>query len=335
MDMNYFRAIQGSLNSPTKTETRRRKAIHSISKDFNKALSVENFIRWEMGEITNCTVPLNIDKREFSTVIGHKMEFTCLIDTCIDVGTIIYNPDEETYWLTIYMSKVDRLHKKGILYRCNWELRWKDANEIIWTYPACDINSTQYNSGIDQGRNVDYVTSQHKLTTTSDINTNSLLIDKRFFLGKNVAVPDVYRLTQNDSSSQNYGQGLVSLTLLRDVYNEKTDDAVLRICDVYPQSEKQLSNGLELSFISPATVRIGSKKTVSAISAEPIVSWQVEESDISDYIQLVPKDDYKCVISIPIKKDVISLNGNQFTLRFATESGVSGLQTFTMVIGGG
>ena len=62
----------------------------------------------------------------------------------------------------------------------------------------------------------------------------------------------------------------------------------------------------------------------------------VEEQDFRDYIQLSP--DYNlncCTVSIPITKDILKLQNKRITLRFTAENGTIGVQTFTIVVGGG
>jgi len=318
-DISYYRKIHGSLGSPSPSETDRREATIEVSRDFYKSLDVDKFIVWDK-HLTEQELFLNTYNKEFSTVIGHKEEFTCLKDTQIQTGSIIYNPKEDIYWLCMYVAQMDYIYKKGILYRCNTILRWKDSNNNIWEYPACDINSTQYNSGVDQGRNVDYVTSQHKITTTSDENTNNLTIDTRFFLGKNTVVPDVFKLTQNDTSSQNYDKGLVSLTLLRGQYDPDIDILEDRISNNNYNNydpEREIDGKMQLVFTTPSELIVGGKKKVSVTSSVGTVGnvvWDIAEDEYRDFIIITPDTDNSCMIEIKISKEAIALIGSEVTL---------------------
>lgn len=335
MDLNFFRAIQTSIDSPSASETKRRKAIIGVRRDFMKSLDVDKFLIWKEQIKEDQERWLLIHKETFSTVIGHELKFTCLYDTEIETGNIIYNPKLETYYLVKYVNSKDYIYKSGILYRCNNILRWRDDNGYIWDYPVCDINSTQYNSGIEQGRNVDLAYSQHRLETTADINTVNLLIGKRFFMGKNTVVPEVYKLTQNDTSSGNYDTGTVSLTMSRDQYDERIDDKELRLCN-YINSKiptKDQASDIKLEFKGKPELRIGGRKTVTALSDNLITKWTID-TDSEDVLSSVAfvslnGENNKGIITI---KPNSSLVGKTFTLSY-TDDIISGSQVFKIVGG--
>ena len=79
-------------------------------------------------------------------------------------------------------------------------------------YPCTDINATQYNSGEQSNKQFTVGSSQHMLTLPCDENTVGLSSPQRFFLDKNKESPTSFIITQNDSTSYNYGKkGLVKL----------------------------------------------------------------------------------------------------------------------------
>lgn len=328
----YLKAIQGSLNSPSPAETIRRKVIHRVKKDYERSLDVDTFYLWKKGQTTDVSLRLNTYNKKYSTVVGDNQEFTGIIDTPIQAGDVIYNPTEDEYYIVINADQVDYIYIKGLLYKCNNTLRWQDDNGVVWEYPVHSINTTQYNSGVYQGKYEEHVTSQHKITITSDENTNALRIDKRFFFGKNTSVPEVFRLTQHDSTSLNYDNGLIAITVLRDTYNENIDDIKQRICNVKPFPSE--TSKLSLSFIEPAEVRIGAQKTVTA--NKPIAAWRVIESDYSKLIKLIPgegKNATKCVVKIPVSSEALKLAEGNFTLEFVDEDGQTGTHSFIMTGG--
>lgn len=313
---NYFRAIHGSLNMPNKTETKRRKARTKTEKYFPESLDVDEFLYWDKV-ITDEATHLNIYNNKFSSVIGHQQEFTCLMDEKVQIGNILYNPIDNQYWLIMDIAPIDRIYKKGLMYRCNGFLRWQDKNGAIWEYPYHDINSTQYNSGTEQGRNVDFGSSQHKITTTADENTLCLTLDKRFFLGRNTALPDVYKLSQNDTSSQNFDKGMVSLTLLKDEYSPDTDDIEKWLCDVRGRRaiNTKESGDLLMKFNSPK-VRAGGTKTITVTGANDIL-WNVEaEEPLKSSITLTAFNN-SCKIKV---KSAIEFVGKSFILHCRSDS---------------
>lgn len=328
----YLQAIQGSLNSPSPAETRRRKVIHRVKKDFESSLDVDTFYIWKKGCLTDIEIRLNTYNKKYSTVVGDEQEFTSIIDTPIQAGDVIYNPTEDEYYIVVNADQIDYIYIKGLLYKCNNTLRWQDADGTVWDYPVHSINTTQYNSGVYQGKYEEHVTSQHKITITSDENTNALKVDKRFFFGKNTSVPEVFRLTQHDSTSLNYDNGLIAITVLRDTYNKDTDDVKLRICDVKPLPIEP--SDLSLTFVKPAEIRIGAQKTVTA--NEDIVSWKIVEPDLSQFIRLIPGEGdnaVKCVIKIPISSETLKYAEHAFTLEFTSKDGRVGTQPFIMTGG--
>lgn len=335
MDLRFYRAIHGSIGLPSPSETKRRKAIAGVKRDFMKSLDVDKFLLWSETVQCDKEMWLLIHKQSFSTVIGHELKFTCLYDTDIKTGHIVYNPILDVYYLVKYVNSKDYIYKSGILYRCNNILRWRDEEGYIWDYPVCDINSTQYNSGVEEGRNVDFASSQHKLETTADKNTVNLLIGKRFFMGKNDIIPEVYRLTQNDTSSGNYDIGTVSLTISRDQYDERLDDKELRLCNVLDSKvpTKDQPEDIKLDYRGKPEIRIGGQKTITALSEEPITDWSIKADDIAI------ESEIKFVVTTPAEsKGIISISpdanlvGHTFTITY-TNGTESGKHKFTITGG--
>lgn len=314
-DFLVYRTINNALDSSSLAEVHRREAIREVTRDFPKSLDVDKFFLWDK-KTTDICLYLNTYNKEFSTVIGHKQEFTCLNDCAIETGSIVYNPKEDIFWLCMYSAQMDYIYKKGILYRCNTILRWRDESGTVWEYPAHDANTTQYNSGVDQGRNVDYVTSQHKILTTSDENTNNLKIDTRFFLGKNNVVPDIFKLTQNDTSSMNYDKGIVSLTLFRGQYDPRLDDITEHIS--LNTFTNDTSDNPVLSIVGGSELIIGERKKVTlsqpSLSDNPNIFWAIKEEDFSKLVTIQETDKNSCILFIDVSKEAITSIGKNFTL---------------------
>ena len=99
------------------------------------------------------------------------------------------------------------------------------------------MNSTQYNSGEQSNRNFTIGSSQHMITLPYDENTVELSTPQRFYLDKATINPTTFIVTQNDTTSHNYGKkGLVKVTVYEYPNNSETDRPDLGICDYVDMS---------------------------------------------------------------------------------------------------
>jgi hypothetical protein len=170
--------------------------------------------------------------RSFSAANGVTVKFQTLYNTPIIVGDIIYDIKKDEYLICTEAFDIDSIHYKGKFTLCNWILKWQNKDGTILEYPCYDMNSTQYNSGEQSNMNFTIGSSQHMLTLPSDENTIALSSPQRFYLDKNMDNPTTFIVTQNDTTSHNYGKkGLVKLTVYESQNNPKTDRPDLGICD--------------------------------------------------------------------------------------------------------
>lgn len=190
---------------------------------------------WELGikEYDHKeTVPIRIFKRTFSNANGVTMKFQTLNDMPIVVGDILYDSKDSSYLICTESFNIDSIHYQGKLTLCNWILKWQDKKGRILEYPCHDINATQYNSGERGNEQFTVGSSQHLLVLPCDENTVALNTPQRFFLDKNMINPTSYIVTQNDTTSYNYGaKGLVRVTVMQCPTNNATDRFDLGVCD--------------------------------------------------------------------------------------------------------
>ena len=333
LDLKSIRAIQRSLNSPSDSETRRRDAVRRVKRDYFKSLDPDKFLYFDT-RLTDRECFLTVIPPKYSHYNGIELEFTCPIDTCIEAGDIVYNPIQNEYWVVIKSNPVGYIYRSGLMFLCDTTLKWQDEHGEIWEYPVVVNNTTQYNSGIYQGKYVDFVTSQYKLTTTADINTCALKIDTRFFLGKGTAIPEVYKLTQNDTSSLGYGKGIAMLTVLRSVYNPDTDNIETRLCRTKEPVDDETpapTGNPSIQYNGEPRVIIGGAKNVSADT--PSCGWAVLEDNLAPLINIEITGGNSAVISVPISTDILPYEGSQFTLLCTDGSGNIGAQSF-LILGG-
>ena len=195
---------------------------------------------WRLGlkEYENeKAIGIRLYDRKFSAANGVTVKFQTLYDTPVIVGDVIYDINKEEYLICTEAFDIDGIHYEGRFTLCNWILKWQKADGTILEYPCYDMNSTQYNSGEQSNRNFVIGSSQHMLTLPCDENTVELSTPQRFYLDKAVNNPTTFIVTQNDTTSYNYGKkGLVKVTVYEHPNNSATDRPDLGICDYIDMS---------------------------------------------------------------------------------------------------
>lgn len=278
----------------------------------------EYFVVWEYGvDIDNFVEqPIKLYNRKYSSANGYTVQFETLIDRTIPIGTVLYDTDEQIYYLCTESFNKDKILNNGKLTRCNNFLRWQDDSGKIFEYPVFDINSTQYNSGVQGDKVMTLGSTQHMLTITADENTIALEHDKRFFSDRNTKRPTVFKLTQNDTTALNYDNGLLHLTITEDEYKPKTDSIENWLCDyIKPNSPTPI----EITYAGDPTIRVGgSAKTFTANTAET-VTWELITTDMQNKYITMAVTDNKCkikcsnnelLIGSSIKLKCTDINGN-------------------------
>ena len=190
---------------------------------------------WKLGlkEYKN-EIPIGIRlySRTFSAANGVTVKFQTPYNTPVVVGDIIYDSKEDEYLICTEAFNINGIHYKGKFTLCNWILKWQNKDGKILEYPCYDMNSTQYNSGEQSNRNFTIGSSQHMITLPCDENTVELSTPQRFYLDKATINPTSFIVTQNDTTSYNYGKkGLVKVTVYEYPNNSSTDRPDLGICD--------------------------------------------------------------------------------------------------------
>lgn len=202
---------------------------------------------WKLGlkEYDNeSPIGIRLYGKSFSAANGVTVKFQTLHDTPVVVGDVIYDTKEDQYLICTESFNIDDIHFKGKFTLCNWMLKWQNKDGKILEYPCYDMNATQYNSGEQYNRNFTIESSQHMLTLPSDENTIELRSPQRFYLDKATVNPSTYIVTQNDTTSYNYGKkGLLKLTVFAHPNNLETDRPDLGICDYVDMSAGSSSAG--------------------------------------------------------------------------------------------
>ena len=285
--------------------------------------------------------------RSFSAANGVTVKFQTLYDTPVVVGDVIYDSKEDEYLICTEAFNIDDIHFKGKFTLCNWMLKWQNKDGNILEYPCYDMNSTQYNSGEQYNRNFTVESSQHMLTLPSDENTVELCTPQRFYLDKATVNPMTYIVTQNDTTSYNYGKkGLVKVTVFAHPNNPETDRPDLGICDYVDMSAGSVNAGTTVKEpccrASKAVIEYDTSIIKSGGDSQVFVGkfYDDKENEVTDIVphwtivcdfsdKLQVKEFDNC-LSIGIDDD--SYIDEEFKLICSDEDKESGIVSTTLII---
>lgn len=164
--------------------------------------------------------------RKYSSANGRTIMFQTKHSEKVDIGDLLFNEFDSSYWLCTESYDMDSIYYKGKLTQCNIILKWQNKNGDILFYPSQDINATQYNSGESSGKTMSLGSSQHMETMPADENTIMLDSPQRFFVDKNLKIPTCYKVSQNDTTACDYGNGLVKVTIAQTEKDDAKDKLI-------------------------------------------------------------------------------------------------------------
>lgn len=131
-------------------------------------------------------------------------------------------------WLITEADYDNEFYVDGQMEQCNWELKWQKSDGSIAKYWCIDSNATQYNSGestVAAGK-ITLGSSQHMLKLPCTQDTLGLRSPQRLFLDKNPVNPTAFKVTQNDNTVHNYGNGLIDVTCIEDKFKQDKDKLI-------------------------------------------------------------------------------------------------------------
>lgn len=305
---------------------------------------------WKLGlkeYVYESPINIRLYGRTFSAANGVTVKFQTLYDTPVVVGDVIYNTKENSYLICTEAFDIDGINYKGKFTLCNWILKWQDKNGKILEYPCYDMNATQYNSGEQYNKNFTVGSSQHIITLPSDENTVLLHTPQRFYLDKNTINPTSYIVTQNDTTSYNYGEkGLVKVTLYEFPTNSSSDRPDLGICDYIDMTAGSINAGTTINKncckISKAEIKYDTSIIKSGGDSQVFIGKFYDDKgveitgavphwtvicDFSDKLQVKEFDN---CLSIGIDDD--SYIDEEFKLICSSENDEDGIVSSTLII---
>lgn len=281
--------------------------------------------------------------RSFSAANGVTVKFQTLYNTPVVVGDVIYDTKEDEYLICTEAFNIDDIHFKGKFTLCNWMLKWQKKDGTILEYPCYDMNSTQYNSGEQYNRNFTIESSQHMLTLPCDENTVELCTPQRFYLDKATINPNTYIVTQNDTTSHNYGKkGLVKVTVFAHPENKSTDRPDLGICDYIDVSANNTIEDICCCRVSKAVIDYETTVIKSGGDSQVFIGKFYDDkgneiSDIAphwtivcDFSDKLQVEEFDNCLSIGIDDD--SYIDEEFKLVCSDQDKESGIVSTTLLI---
>lgn len=224
--------LRTTLDGANSRKAKINDARHILSLEFtNDPSYCDSMFRWIPGVNSHIgdRIDIRLFGRKYSSANGYTAQFEVQVDDKPDIGDYYFEKELNQYWICTELHNVNHIHVSGKLTMCNWFLRWQnDMGEVI-EYPCNDINSTQYNSGEAGDKTMTLGSAQHMATVQATPDTIDIRSPLRFFVSRDYTIP--FRVTQNDTISNNYGNGLCKITLTQDQLNLEVDRPDLGLCD--------------------------------------------------------------------------------------------------------
>ena len=224
--------LRTTLDGANSREAKINDARHILALEFtNDPSYCDSMYHWIPGINSHIgdKIDIRLFGRKYSSANGYTTQFEVQVDDKPDIGDYYFEKELNQYWICTELHNVNHIHVSGKLTMCNWFLKWQnDMGEVI-EYPCNDINSTQYNSGEAGDKTMTLGSAQHMATVQATPDTIALRSPQRFFVSRDYSIP--FKVTQNDTVSNNYGNGLCKITLTQDQLNLEVDRPDLGLCD--------------------------------------------------------------------------------------------------------
>lgn len=232
--------LRTTLDGANSRESKINDAKHILSIEFKNDPSYQDSMyKWIPGVSPHKgdKIDIRLFGKKYSSANGYTTQFEIQIYDTPDIGDYYYDEKLNQYWICTEIFEINHIYYGGKLTLCNWTLKWQRENGDILEYPCQDINSTQYNSGEAGNQNITLGSAQHMATVQATEDTIRIKSPQRFFVSRDYSIP--FRVTQNDTVSSYYGNGLCKITLTQDQLNLKVDRPDIGICDYIEERPDQ------------------------------------------------------------------------------------------------
>lgn len=233
-------------------------------------------------------------------------------------------------WLIMNIPCDNSIYNKCILHMCNYTLKWQDETGRIYYYPTHILDSTQYNTGIEDNRSVvqtGYI--QLNAWVSLDEVTAELQRDKRMFIDVGKKHPDTYVVTSTSKIPYSYNEmRVMRITFTECEFNPDTDRTDLMLCN-YIKNNSSDTQDIEILYRGIADIRIGGYKSFK-VDSETAVKFELLLSEMQSGEIDISQDNNSCKIKV---KNNSAIVGTSFKLKATDTDGKTG-EILIDVIGG-
>ena len=225
VDLNYFRAIHGSVDCDNVTEVKRNITKDRLKREFLESISCEH-----NAKRNGVPQKFLVTKTDRETA----MNILAFPDEDLQVGDMIDCYDQK--WIVTDMFATNILHLTGLMEQCNHIFKFQNGTSDIFEYWGV-LDSGVYSTTEKYTDYMIYPDQQFKVFLPYDENTTKI------YEGKRLATETVYNnegkeelvcftVTAIVSETYHYRQGkLLELKLRSDTYRPEKDNIELGICD--------------------------------------------------------------------------------------------------------
>lgn len=274
--------LRTTLDGANSRESKINDARHILELEFtNDPSYCDSMYRWIPGVNSHMgsKIDIRLFGRKYSSANGYTTQFEVQIDDKPDIGDYYFEKELNQYWICTELHNVNHIYVGGKLTMCNWFLKWQNEQGEILEYPCNDINSTQYNSGEAGDKTMTLGSAQHMATVQATPDTISIRSPLRFFVSRDYSIP--FKVTQNDTVSNNYGNGLCKITLTQDLL-QPDDRPDLGLCD-YKEPAPLPPNPDETTDLS--AVISGKNKMKCGFDRDYTVEFKNTNGDIQQNVE--------------------------------------------------
>lgn len=296
--------LRTTLDGVNSREAKINDARHILALEFtNDPSYCESMYRWIPGVNSHIgdKIDIRLFGRKYSSANGYTTQFEVQVDDKPDIGDYYYEKELNQYWICTELHNVNHIHVSGKLTMCNWFLKWQNAMGEVIEYPCNDINSTQYNSGEAGDKTMTLGSAQHMATVQATPDTIDIRSPQRFFVSRDYSIP--FRVTQNDTVSNNYGNGLCKITLTQDLL-QPDDRPDLGLCD-YKEPAPLPPDPDETTDLS-AVIR-GANKLKCGFDRDYTVEFKNSEGNIQTEVDFTWKIVSDFAVDQQVSKNTITL----------------------------
>lgn len=236
-------------------------------------------------------VAINDEIREVHIISGYQGENILLTkpEESISVGDMVVWHGN-TY-LCVLVENNKTVQHKGVLQKCNGDLKWQDNYGVIHELPCILTDKTSvYSDGLSKTELMWMGTDQISATVQTNVHTKKIPLNKRFIFTHDAN--NIYEITRSDDI---LNKGLSVFVCKKSLYNELTDRLDLNLADYNESVDIKPplpSNGLDI--VGKDRLTVWDEDETYTVSTDEPVHWSITNSDI---LNITSQDTSSCVIN--------------------------------------